>query len=470
MRNRSPARSAPALAEARSTSSSSGGRSSGVGGRIDRRSGRRRRRHPVAEVGGVDDLAVDGHGDAGGEVTAADQPVGQRLVERRPRLAAAAARRRGRGRRPARASRRRRRRRVASSAPSVATVRWRRRSVRRRASVVVGGPPGRSWSSSTGPAAGGHRRRPLGRAGAERARGRPRSPRSAGPSEAPHHDAGWPPRSGGHPRRHRVSRAAAAPSSAPARTGRRCSSTRSSTSPASKRSSTSPPAHASTSSHDTGVDTVGSGPGPQRVRRDRRLVVGVLAPVDEDLPRPHRLGHHRRDLLRAAASRAPGRRRGRSRRPRSWVTPAVFSGTYSCSPFEPDVLHHPSSSTAARTSRTRSGDARSSRVMSVRGPGSKSNTTARGVSRSAASAIGACSSMAAMFAGPHQRRRAPRCSSTRCRRWRSPGPERHRHPLRPVVRAALLEEALAVGAVGEAAERQRPAPQVGQTTGAMRAW
>ena len=39
-------------------------------------------------------------------------------------------------------------------------------------------------------------------------------------------------------------------------------------------------------------------PGPQRVRGDRRLVVGVLAPVDEDLPRPHGLGHRRRHLLR----------------------------------------------------------------------------------------------------------------------------------------------------------------------------
>ncbi len=37
--------------------------------------------------------------------------------------------------------------------------------------------------------------------------------------------------------------------------------------------------------------------GPQRVRGDRRLVVGVLAPVDEDLPRPHGLGHHGGDLL-----------------------------------------------------------------------------------------------------------------------------------------------------------------------------
>ena len=37
------------------------------------------------------------------------------------------------------------------------------------------------------------------------------------------------------------------------------SATRSSTSPASKRSSRSPAAAASTSSHDTGVDTVGSG-------------------------------------------------------------------------------------------------------------------------------------------------------------------------------------------------------------------
>ena len=76
-----------------------------------------------------------------------------------------------------------------------------------------------------------------------------------------------------------------------------CSATRASTSAASKRSSS--------VAVGARLDLVPRhrrrhrrlGPGPQRVRGDRRLVVGVLAPVDEDLPRPHGLGHHRRDLL-----------------------------------------------------------------------------------------------------------------------------------------------------------------------------
>ena len=81
----------------------------------------------------------------------------------------------------------------------------------------------------------------------------------------------------------------------------------------------------------------------------------------------------------------------------SWVTPGVLSGTYICSPFDPEVLHQPSRPTDSSTSRIPMATTQHS-TIDVFGPGSKSNTRVRGVSRSAASAIGAWISIAAMLA------------------------------------------------------------------------
>jgi hypothetical protein len=56
-------------------------------------------------------------------------------------------------------------------------------------------------------------------------------------------------------------------------------------------------AAASTSSHSSGVETVGRSRA-QRVHRDGRLALGVLAPVDEHLSLAQLLGHPRHDLVR----------------------------------------------------------------------------------------------------------------------------------------------------------------------------
>ncbi len=98
--------------------------------------------------------------------------------------------------------------------------------------------------------------------------------------------------------------------------------------------------------------------------------------------------------------------------------------------------------------------------MSVRGPGSKSKTTARGVSRSAASAIGACSSIAAMlpahtiaagssmqqYSMPPLRSPGPRATATHPGRWFG-----HRFSKKPCLSVPS----------GISLERQRPPPQMG---------
>ena len=146
----------------------------------------------------------------------------------------------------------------------------------------------------------------------------------------------------------------------------------------------------------------------------------------------------------------------------------MFTGTYSCSPFEPDVLHHPSSPTASRISRARRA-IRQQSPMSVRGPGSKSNTTARGVSRSLASAIGAWISIAAMFPA-HTSAAGSSMQQYSMPPWRSPGPERDGHPLRSVPRAALLEEPWPSVPFGKRRNVSARPRRCGTITGAMRAW
>ena len=212
------------------------------------------------------------------------------------------------------------------------------------------------------------RRRPLGTRRRRAARGRWRSPRSAGPSESPHHDAGWSPvpevTIGTRP----VTRAAAAPRSAPARRGRRAPRR----APARRRPRTaarrSPSAHASTSSHDTGVDTVGSG----RARSEYGAIVvlwwAFWLQSTKILPGRSalaitvvtRFGQLLLQHLADGEREVGGAPRG--------STPGVFSGTYSCRPFEPDVLHHPRGR-RRRARRGRAGRSAQQSAMSVVRPG-----------------------------------------------------------------------------------------------------
>ena len=226
-----------------------------------------------------------------------------------------------------------------------------------------------------------------------------------------------------------------------------------STSAASKRSSMSPSAHASTSSHVTGVDTVGSG----RARSEYGAIVvlwwAFWLQSTKILPGRTAFAIIVVTCLGSCFSSTWPTARANSAAC-SCVTPGVLSGTYSCRPFDPDVLQHPSSPTAASTSRTCRAIAQQS-VMSVFGPGSKSNTTARGESRSSAERHRRVQLDGGHVGGPDQRRRLieaavldPALAVARA--------ERDADPLRAVIRTSLLEEPLGVGAVGEPLERQRP--------------
>ena len=163
------------------------------------------------------------------------------------------------------------------------------------------------------------------------------------------------------------------------------------------RSSTSPAAHASTSSHVTGVDTVGSGRARIEYGRRSSSCGARSGSSRRRSSRSFDLGHHGRDTTWHAAARAPGPRRARNRPRLRACMPSCSSARTSAGPSTP---------TSCTTPRDR--PRRALRVPAIAisqqstivagAPGSKSNTSCRGVSRSSANAIGTWISRAAMLA------------------------------------------------------------------------
>ena len=201
------------------------------------------------------------------------------------------------------------------------------------------------------------------------------------------------------------------------------------------------PAHASTSSHVTGVDTVGSG----RARNEYGAIVVLwwafwlqstktlpgrtafaitVVTLPGMLPLEH-LADGEREVGRGLVRDAVGVERART----------------SAGPSSPTSCTSPRGSTAASTSRTPSATRAALDDRRPRRPG-RSRTPAPAACRGRRRAPSARAARSRPCWPPTPAPPARRCGSTRCRPSRSPGPERHRHPLGPVRRAALLEEAL----------------------------
>ena len=208
--------------------------------------------------------------------------------------------------------------------------------------------------------------------------------------------------------------------------------------------------------------------GPQRVDADRRLRRVVLVPVDQHaalapglrLRGDDEVGLLGREQLgqRAARTRASARsaRRGRS------------AGGRSAAPSSPDVLAKHCSPIPASVARSSSATRQHSTIVAG-APGSRSKTTASARPDRAARASEACSSSAASWAEPDERR--PAVGSHRVDRLAA-----EPHALGVCVQSGrvrgrtLLEEGLTVDAVGEALQRQ-PAPgqMAAASTGAIAA-
>ena len=134
------------------------------------------------------------------------------------------------------------------------------------------------------------------------------------------------------------------------------------------------------------------------------------------------------------------------------------SPTDRCSPFDPDVFTTACRPSCPSTSR-RSTATRAQSRTSAGAPGSRSNTIAVGRSGSSARACGVCSSSAARLA-THT---SPGRSSIAHDAIVGAGVEGHGvQPVGSMARAALLEEALALDAVGQAHHREWAAVQVGE--------
>src|SRR5208337_3765912 len=129
----------------------------------------------------------------------------------------------------------------------------------------------------------------------------------------------------------------------------------------------------------------------QRINSYRSFMFVILAPIDKYLPGSNLLLHVGDDHLRMVVLEQLRQRMGKG------LGQFVFSGTYICSPLEPDVFGKLCNSKCSKTSRSHSPTWQHC-TMLAGGPGSRSNTIIVGQVISFARASDGCSSIAARFA------------------------------------------------------------------------
>ena len=211
---------------------------------------------------------------------------------------------------------------------------------------------------------------------------------------------------------------------------------------------------ASTSSHVTGVDTVGLRPGPQASRRRSSSCAGCSGssrrrPCPAAPPSSSTVTTSFGRCLLQQLADGQGERRRRAR-----ACSGAFSGTYSCRPFEPDVLGQPSRPTAAEHVADGEGDARALRDGRRRRRG-RGRTRPCAASRGRRRGPSVRAARARPCWRPTPAPPARRSRSTRCcrcgRRARAPSA-----PTRAVLGQRFSKKPVCVDAVREAPEASAP--------------